>query len=64
MADARIDADALLAEVLEFAALARSGSYLRSRSVSPKERTRWRFTFQRLAKATTQALVSRAGSSL
>jgi len=59
MADARIDADALLAEVLEFAALARSGSYLRSRSVSPKERTRWRFTFQRLAKATTQALAGR-----
>lgn len=55
-----IDADALLSEVEEFAALARHGSYLAGdRRVSPKERTRWRFTFQRLAKTTTQALAGR-----
>ena len=55
--DAGVDAGALLSEVTEFADLARSGSYLRgNRSVSSKERTRWRFTFQRLAKATTLAL--------
>lgn len=59
-ADAPVDADALLTEVLEFAALARRGSYLAGdRSVSPKERTRWRLTFQRLAKAATQALAGR-----
>jgi len=56
----RVDADALLAEVLEFAALARRGSYLAGdRRVSPKERTRWRLTFQRFAKAATQALAGR-----
>ena len=55
--DAGVDAGALLSEVTEFADLARSGSYLRgNRSVSSKERTRWRFTFQRLAKAATLAL--------
>ena len=55
--DAGVDAGALLIEVTEFADLARSGSYLRgNRSVSSKERTRWRFTFQRLAKAATLAL--------
>lgn len=57
---ARVDADAVLSEVMEFAALARRGSYLAgNRRVSSKERTRWRFTFQRLAKATTQALAAR-----
>lgn len=57
---ARVDADAVLSEVMEFAALARRGSYLAGdRRVSSKERTRWRFTFQRLAKATTQALAAR-----
>jgi hypothetical protein len=40
----------VLAEVREFVALARSGAYLgRDRRVRPKERTRWRFTFRRLA---------------
>jgi len=44
-----VDADAVLAEVEDFAALARSGAYLAgSRKVSPKERSRWRFTFRRL----------------
>lgn len=56
-AGAGVDAAALLTEVREFAALARRGSYLAGdRLVSPKERTRWRFTFQRLAKSVTQAL--------
>ncbi|MBB5940322.1 hypothetical protein [Streptomyces zagrosensis] len=37
-------------EVREFVALARAGSYLAGdRRVSPKERTRWRSTFRRLA---------------
>lgn len=59
-AEARVDANALLAEVTEFAALARRGSYLAGdRRVSPKERSRWRFTFQRLAKETTAALAGR-----
>ena len=36
-------------EVREFVALARSGAYVGGdRRVSPSERTRWRFTFQRL----------------
>jgi hypothetical protein len=39
----------LLGEVREFVALARSGAYLAGdRRVSPRQRTRWRFTFQRL----------------
>ena len=55
-----VDAEALLAEVGEFAALARHGSYMAGdRRVSPKERTRWRFTFQRLVKSTTRALEGR-----
>lgn len=59
-ASAPVDAVALEAEVNEFAALARSGAYLgRDRRVSPKERTRWRFTFQRLVTATTNALAGR-----
>src|SRR5207247_7233818 len=37
-------------EVRDFVALARSGAYLAGdRRVSPRERTRWRFTFGRLA---------------
>lgn len=52
------DADATLAAVTEFAALARSGAYLgRDRRVSPKERTRWRMTFRSLAMASQQALL-------
>ncbi len=55
-----VDADALLAEVTEFAALARHGSYFAGdRRVSPRERTRWRFTFQRLVKASNEALAGR-----
>lgn len=44
-------------EVVEFAALARSGAYLAGdRRVSPKERTRWRFTFRRLVADAQAAL--------
>ncbi len=52
-----VDPDATLDEVRHFAALARSGAYLAGdRRVSPRERTRWRFTFQRLVKETELAL--------
>jgi uncharacterized protein YfiM (DUF2279 family) len=44
-------------EVAEFVALARSGAYLaRSRQVSPRERSRWRLTFKRLAAQSQGAL--------
>jgi hypothetical protein len=44
-----IDPRAVLGEVQEFVGLARSGAYIGGdRRVSPRERTRWRFTFQRL----------------
>ncbi len=43
------DPQQVLGEVRDFVALARSGAYLAGdRRVSPQERTRWRFTFQRL----------------
>ncbi|WP_206305272.1 hypothetical protein [Actinacidiphila soli] len=46
-------------EVREFVALARAGSYLAGdRQVSPKERTRWRFTFRRLADEAQAALAA------
>lgn len=48
---------AVLAEVREVVALARAGAYLgRDRRVSPKERTRWRFTFRRLATEAVESL--------
>jgi hypothetical protein len=51
------DPDGTLDEVRDFVALARSGAYLAGdRRVSPRERTRWRFTFQRLVKDTGLAL--------
>src|SRR5258708_37248832 len=44
------DPDSVLFEVREFAELARAGAYLAGdRRVSPKERSRWRFTFRRLS---------------
>ncbi len=56
------DPDLVLAEVTEFAALARKGAYLAGdRRVSPRERTRWRLTFRRLA---TQALDALAGDRM
>lgn len=56
------DPDLVLAEVTEFAALARKGAYLAGdRRVSPRERTRWRLTFRRLA---TQALDALGGDRM
>lgn len=47
----------VLDEVREFAELARSGAYIAGdRRVSPKERTRWRLTFRRLAGDAQSAL--------
>jgi hypothetical protein len=47
----------VLHEVREFAELARAGAYLAGdRRVSPKERTRWRVTFRRLAADAQAAL--------
>jgi hypothetical protein len=44
------DPELVLSKVREFVELARSGAYLGGdRRVSPRERSRWRFTFQRLA---------------
>lgn len=50
-------AKTVLSEVRQFVALARNGSYLAGdRRVSPKERSRWRFTFRRLAEESVDAL--------
>jgi hypothetical protein len=47
----------VLHEVREFAELARAGAYMAGdRRVSPKERTRWRVTFRRLAADAEAAL--------
>ncbi len=47
----------MLAEVRDFVGLARSGAYMAgNRRVSPKERSRWRMTFRRLAKAAQDTL--------
>lgn len=49
----------VLQDVKEFAALARAGAYMGGdRRVSPKERTRWRFTFRDLTGQALQALNS------
>ncbi len=54
-----VDPEQVAKEVGEFIALARSGAYLgRDRRVSPKERSRWRFTFKRLAGEAQDALVA------
>ncbi len=51
------DPQQVLGEVGDFIALARSGAYLAgNRRVSPRERTRWRFTFQRLVTDSKDAL--------
>jgi hypothetical protein len=51
------DPDLVLSEVREFAELARAGAYIAGdRRVSPKERTRWRVTFRRLAADAQSAL--------
>ena len=52
-----VDPGAVLAQVEDFVALARAGAYLAgNRRVSPKERTRWRFTFRRLVADARQSL--------
>ena len=49
-AKARVEPGQVLEEVRGFVELARSGAYLGGdRRVSPRERPRWRYTFQRLA---------------
>jgi hypothetical protein len=51
------DPGRLLHEVREFAELARAGAYIGGdRRVSPKERSRWRLTFRRLAADADAAL--------
>ena len=52
-----VDTEVVLREITEFVSLAREGAYMAgNRRVSPKERSRWRFTFQRLAKDARRAL--------
>ena len=52
-----VDPGAVLAQVRDFVTLARAGAYLAgNRRVSPKERTRWRFTFRRLVADARQSL--------
>jgi len=52
-----VDPQWTLSEVREFVDLARSGAYLAGdRRVTPRECTRWRFTFQRLVKDVELAL--------
>jgi hypothetical protein len=56
-----VDLQLVLDEIRDFAALARCGAYIAGdRRVSPRERTRWRFTFQRLA-GDAQAAVHAGG---
>lgn len=51
------DPTSVLVEVEEFAELARSGAYMAgNRRVSPKERTRWRFTYRNLMAEAKDAL--------
>ena len=60
-----VDADGVLDEVGDFVALARSGAYMGGdRRVSRHERSRWRFTFQRLVADAEEALLSPWGSFL
>ena len=52
-----IDPHAVLDDVSAFVSLAKAGAYLAGdRRVSPKQRTRWRFTFQRLVADAKTAL--------
>src|SRR5919106_4527641 len=54
-----VDPHEVLAEVRDFVSLARAGAYLAGdRRVSPRERTRWRFTYRRLIKDARDALRS------
>lgn len=52
-----VDPQVVLREITDFVSLAREGAYMAgNRRVSPKERSRWRFTFQRLATDARRAL--------
>lgn len=54
-----VDPEVVLREVTNFVSLAREGAYMAgNRRVSPQERSRWRFTFQRLAKDAHRALTA------
>jgi hypothetical protein len=58
-AKAPVDPETVRYEVDDFVSLARSGAYLGGdRRVSPRERSRWRFTFKRLADEAQDALRS------
>jgi hypothetical protein len=56
-AKAPVDPETVRYEVDDFVSLARSGAYLGGdRRVSPRERSRWRFTFKRLVAEAQDAL--------
>lgn len=56
-AKAPVDPETMRHEVDDFVSLARSGAYLGGdRGVSPRERSRWRFTFMRLVAEALDAL--------
>ncbi|MEU8178930.1 hypothetical protein AB0C14_39210 [Microbispora hainanensis] len=58
-----VDAQSVLDDVRRFVELARAGAYMAGdRRVSPRERTRWRFTFTRLAEDAKAALAVDAGT--
>jgi hypothetical protein len=64
-ARAAIDPEEVLDEVEDFVALVRSGAYMGGdRRVAPRERTRWRFTFRRLAADAQAALRDEQTSTL
>ena len=59
---APVDPDTVRDEVDNFVSLARSGAYMGGdRRVSPRERSRWRFTFKRLAAEAQDALRAEDG---
>lgn len=59
-----VDPHRVLAEVREFVELARSGAYLGGdRRVTPRERPRWRFAFQRLVADAQRVLDSEDGGA-
>lgn len=56
-AETPVDPESVAFDVKEFVALARSGAFIAgNRAVSPKERTRWRFTFKALVTDLERAL--------
>ncbi|WP_433352000.1 hypothetical protein ACQP25_03250 [Microtetraspora malaysiensis] len=58
-----VDARLVLDDVHRFVELARAGAYMAGdRRVSPKERTRWRFTFTRLTEDAKKALAADAAT--